>query len=40
MNYDPELNCFNTRSLEDVIANVLSINPETTMVIKSMIPNE
>jgi UDPglucose 6-dehydrogenase len=37
-NYDPQLDYFDTRSVEEVISTVLAIQPDVTIVIKSTVP--
>jgi UDPglucose 6-dehydrogenase len=37
-NYDPELNFFDTTSVEAVIRQVMAVNPKATIIIKSTIP--
>jgi len=37
-NYDPYRNCFDTTAVEKVIEDVIAVNPDTVIVIKSTVP--
>jgi UDPglucose 6-dehydrogenase len=36
--YDPQTNAFDTSSVEEVLANAVSMNPQATIIIKSSVP--
>ncbi|MCG7547214.1 nucleotide sugar dehydrogenase [Pseudoalteromonas sp. Of7M-16] len=37
-NYDPDSNCFNTVSVENVVEDILAINSDASIIIKSTVP--